>query len=183
VIHKIDPEAKVTVGAHSIPYVTDITIRTPWKYKRRNLYSDDQLMKAGYQRSLPILDAFLKSVGFADGAAGNHRLGTLDYYQIHYYEQNDAPRRGEVFEGVSVNHHPKSYWQMDKPLVVGEFYGTESSVARMEHLLNTGYAGAWGWSYIETRGVPEPGKTQWDYLKPIMKEFARAHSDVLKPAR
>ncbi len=180
VIHKIDSSAKVTVGAHSIPYLTDMPISLPFKYKRWNLYSDGELMTAGYQRSLPILDELLRSVGFEDGAGGDLKLGTLDFYQVHYYEENDAPAEGWVFEDVSVNARPKAHFQMDKPLVVGEFYGTESSVARLEGLLQTGYSGAWGWSYIETRKVPEARRTQWDYLRPIFKTFSLAHPELIE---
>ncbi|MDZ7371257.1 MAG: cellulase family glycosylhydrolase [candidate division KSB1 bacterium] len=47
-------------------------------------------------------------------AAGGDSLGVLDFYQVHYY-----PRWYN--EAYSPFHHPAAYWQLDKPVLIGEF--------------------------------------------------------------
>ncbi len=74
---------------------------------------------------------------------GGDADGKLDFYCFHYYDNT----------GLSPFENPYSYWQLDKPLVIAEFYpfcnhcGTGSS---FEKLYNTGYAGALGWAWNES---------------------------------
>ncbi|MES1178339.1 MAG: hypothetical protein ABUL62_28720 [Myxococcales bacterium] len=81
-------------------------------------------------------DAALKSVG---GKA----TGTLDFYEVHYYTQN----------GISNSpfKHPASYWNLDKKLVMGEFFAATTDGTNKDdtytYLFNNGYNGAWAWSY------------------------------------
>lgn len=76
-------------------------------------------------------------------ARGGDPDGKLDFYCFHYYDNI----------GQSPFEHPYSYWQLDKPLVIAEFYpycshcGTGSS---FENLYKNGYAGAMGWAWNES---------------------------------
>jgi hypothetical protein len=76
-------------------------------------------------------------------AAGGMQTGTLDFYEVHYYTSNGTAN--------SCFMHPASYWQLDKKLVMGEFYAaTTDGVSQDDtytYLYNNGYNGAWAWSY------------------------------------
>ncbi|KXX66492.1 PKD domain-containing protein [Flammeovirga sp. SJP92] len=77
-------------------------------------------------------------------AAGGDALGILDYYQVHYYSWAGTTYSPFV--------HPASHWELDKPLVIGEFYvedqpGSVAEEDLFKILYNNGYAGAWGWQY------------------------------------
>ncbi|MBD0400630.1 PKD domain-containing protein [Flammeovirga sp. EKP202] len=77
-------------------------------------------------------------------AAGGDALGILDYYQVHYYSWAGTTYSPFV--------HPASHWELDKPLVIGEFYVEDQPGAVAEEdlfkiLYDNGYAGAWGWQY------------------------------------
>jgi hypothetical protein len=88
-------------------------------------------------------------------AAGKDSLGTLDFYMVHYYTQ---------YSGTSESpfHNPKSYWKLDKPLVIGEFsalgvYGGQissslSPVEAYNYAYNNGYAGALSWTMTNHDG-------------------------------
>jgi hypothetical protein len=92
-------------------------------------------------------------------SAGGDSLGTLDFYQAHYYSG--------FGEGESPFAHPYSYWSLDKPFVVGEFaahgpnvpqYGTPNSVPpttenAYKYLYDNGYAGAWSWTWTGGDGL------------------------------
>ena len=94
----------------------------------RNLYRDDRMIAA------------------ADG----DELATLDFYEPHYYNNEGQDGRWSPF------HHPASYWQVDKPIVIGEFYNTENLNVLGENLpgqdmcqrlVTYGYAGGWPWQW------------------------------------
>jgi hypothetical protein len=83
--------------------------------------------------------------------AGKDSLGVLDFYMVHYYEWGGTE--------YSPFHHPASYWQLDKPIVVGEFsardpYAGIDSKAAYDSLFNNGYAGAisWTWTGHDSNG-------------------------------
>ncbi len=76
--------------------------------------------------------------------AGKDSLGTLDFYMVHYYDW--------AKEEYSPFHHPASYWQLDKPMVVGEFSAMGpvegiDIIAAHNSLYHKGYAGALSWSW------------------------------------
>jgi mannan endo-1,4-beta-mannosidase len=101
-----------------------------------NLYRDDRMVAA------------------ADGDP----LATLDFYEPHYYDNEGDGGAWSVF------HHPAAYWNVDKPIVIGEFYTHEplsllGEVIQPEQmcqrLIDHGYAGGWPWQWNE---YPEPVK-------------------------
>jgi mannan endo-1,4-beta-mannosidase len=95
-----------------------------------NLYRDDRLIAA------------------ADGDP----LATFDFYEPHYYDNEGDGGAWSPF------HHPASYWQVDKPIVIGEFYALEAlnllgetiqPKDMCQRLLDLGYAGGWPWQWNE----------------------------------
>ncbi|HOK65657.1 MAG TPA: CBM35 domain-containing protein [Anaerohalosphaeraceae bacterium] len=80
-------------------------------------------------------------------AAGGDADGTLDFYCIHYYDWAGAAHSPFL--------HPASYWGLDKPLVIAEFYPncTYCTNQSYETLYQNGYAGALAWSWTDT--VPQ----------------------------
>ncbi len=119
-IHRMVPGALVSNGAGNFATMTDIEGHT-------NYYRDDRLI-----------------------AAGGDPLGTLDFYQVHYYPDNFAL-------SLSPFHRPADWWQLDKPIVIGEFPsksieedGNAPSYTRVEAYklaYEYGYAGALAWDY------------------------------------
>jgi len=97
----------------------------------RNYWKDECLVKAG-------------------GEAG----GVLDFYQIHSYPWNNK------FEDQSpFGNHDSDYYQLDKPLVVGEFPNDDDnagfSVPQLyEYAYNHGFDGAWCWAAVDDDGQP-----------------------------
>ncbi|MHC4248070.1 MAG: glycoside hydrolase 5 family protein [Planctomycetota bacterium] len=93
-------------------------------------------------------------------AAGGHRKGVLDYYQVQFYPKH----RGD---DLSPFHNPVQHWGLDKPIVIGEFpcYGClevpgvkfrpSSKLDIVEcynYLYDNGYAGGLAWFYTGYRG-------------------------------
>jgi len=76
--------------------------------------------------------------------AGGEPAGILDFYMFHYYAWGK--------EALSPFHHPASYWELDKPLVIGEFsakgpYDGIDAAKAHKYLYENGYAGAWSWTW------------------------------------
>ena len=99
-------------------------------------------------------------------AAGGKQNGTLDFYQVHYYTTNGASN--------SPFTRPASYWMLDKKLVMGEFFTRDTDgVAKNDlytKLYDTGYSGAWAWSYNADE--------KWPSMQAPMQAVFTAHSDV-----
>lgn len=95
-----------------------------------NLYRDDRLM----------------------ALANNNPLAVLDFYEPHYY--NNESKNG----AWSPFHHDASYWQLDKPIVIGEFH-VDSALNVLNKNIDgsdmcktlsiKGYAGGWPWQWLE----------------------------------
>lgn len=86
-------------------------------------------------------------------AQGGDPDGYLDFYMVHYYDW--AGTTGSPF------HYPASYWNLDKPLVIGEFAanGPISGIdtqSAYDSLITNGYAGGLTWQYNgeEMGGLP-----------------------------
>ena len=177
-IHRAAPGALVTVAAHSMPYTSDAPMKLEgWRPPARNLYSDAALV-----------------------AAGGDEDGTLDFYQVHSYPNWQDPK-DEFNSQYMPFLNPKTRWQLDKPLLVGEFWdaiggrgeGTLSADAWYK-LFADGYAGGLGWAYFEVTeefggaaivkgsGGGQPGREprrvvakhqMRDRFAPLIREVAR----------
>lgn len=100
-------------------------------------------------------------------AAGGEANGILDFYQFHYYPQHFG-------NAYSPFHRPASFWDVDKPIVIGEFpvAGVEDKAS--PHLTTTecyqrameyGYAGVMAWDYSGFGGGDiETAKEGLEYL-------------------
>lgn len=93
---------------------------------------------------------------------GGDTDGYLDYYTVHYYDWAGAAH--------SPFNKPVSYWKIDKPLVIAEFYPQETfGVERdslFKNLYELGYAGALGWTY----NSPSHWPTMWQDMTTGLKE-------------
>lgn len=115
-------------------------------------------------------------------AAGGREQGTLDYYQVHFYKH--------FRRALSPFAHPAEYWQLDKPIVIGEFWaetGTEEEGTDVPadefytRLFETGYAGAWAWQYQHIDHTNE-GEVdlRWPSMKPAMEALYSRYPDELE---
>ncbi|MFP4164622.1 MAG: hypothetical protein ACLFQB_14035 [Chitinispirillaceae bacterium] len=93
-------------------------------------------------------------------AAGGDEDGYLDFYMGHYYPEWQD-------ESISPFHNPASHWNMDRPILIGEFPAKDWSssttgpssgqplktsktiVEAFEHAYDNGYAGALSWAMTE----------------------------------
>ncbi|GLC37390.1 hypothetical protein PLESTM_000578500 [Pleodorina starrii] len=149
-VHKADPQAKVTVGAHSMPYCTD----AQWLKGRiddfetspRDLYSD-----AALRRAFQLRDG---SVGPGWDPSG---LGTLDFYAPHGYPDWG---RDDITRLTSPFYLSVCAFQLDKPALIGEFWTQVSDKEPLTadnwlKLHDTGgYMGGLGWAMLQV--VEEP---------------------------
>ncbi|MBN2519805.1 MAG: T9SS type A sorting domain-containing protein [Bacteroidales bacterium] len=70
--------------------------------------------------------------------------GYLDFYQVHHY---DFP--------INPFEHHFDYWNLDKPLLIGEFHpGCDDcgDFSNYETIIDSGYAGAMGWMWLDSYG-------------------------------
>lgn len=76
-------------------------------------------------------------------AAGGDADGTLDFYCVHYYDWGA--------DAICPFTHDASYWGLDKPLVIAEFFPDCDYCTSDPHetLYQRGYAGALGWSWTD----------------------------------
>ncbi|HKI47313.1 MAG TPA: discoidin domain-containing protein, partial [Balneolales bacterium] len=121
-IHRTDPDAKVTNGSWSLVSQTDVNLSSSGT-QNYNYYRDDRLI-----------------------AAGGDPKGTLDFYEVHYYDWQSA--------GITPILHSASTWKLNKPLVIGEFF-LPDNVAGVPYqnvyktYLQEGYAGALVWQWFD----------------------------------
>ena len=108
-------------------------------------------------------------------AAGSKANGTLDFYEVHYYN---------TYSGASANSpflNPVSYWGLDKKVVVGEFWtDTTDGVAAdalYTKLYDNAYSGAWGWQYanVDNPGPTSGASTIWPAMQKPMNDLKAAH--------
>ena len=96
-------------------------------------------------------------------AQGGDEDGTLDFYMVHYYSWGGTT--------LSPFHHPASYWELDKPIVIAEFAaaGPIEGVSALDaytYLYENGYAGAmaWTWTNHDGHGGVEDAAPGMQYL-------------------
>jgi hypothetical protein len=131
-------------------------------------------------------------------AAGGDPDGTLDFYCVHYYPEH-------FDEDLSPFHHPKSYWGLDKPVVIAEFPSKgirsyDGKICVPEKQLSTeeawrwaieqGYAGALSWTYSNHDGfgglndsidaIASVASLYGDYVQMDRSELDRSPS-LVKP--
>ena len=86
-------------------------------------------------------------------SAGGDPDGILDFYSVHYYAQHFG-------EDQSPFHNDASHWELDKPIVVAEFWPTDQRGVAAEDLYTTlydrGYAGALAWSWSDNSEPWQP---------------------------
>lgn len=88
--------------------------------------------------------------------AGGDEEGYLDFYQIHYYPDHFG-------NDYSPFHRPASHWDLDKPVVIGEFpaSGVDSNKVDApvtitncyKKAMEYGYAGVMAWNYTGFQGA------------------------------
>jgi Bacterial Ig domain/Carbohydrate binding module (family 35)/Cellulase (glycosyl hydrolase family 5) len=167
-IHRADRNAQVTSGSWSFLALTDVPtislgkagaelaqlslaekqqIAAGFNQKYRSSLSTDEIMLY-LQRLASVANYNYYSDSRLIGAGGDPD-GTLDFYSVHYYS-GIVPSNPT---SISPFHHPKSYWGLDKPLVVAEFALQNTSgiskTSLYEILYQTGYAGALAWSWTD----------------------------------
>jgi hypothetical protein len=105
--------------------------------------------------------------------AGGKATGTLDFYEVHYYQVNGS--------GNNVFANPRSFWGLsDKKLVIGEFaaYANDTSPVAVSdsftYLFTNGYDGAWAWSYTEGNS-----NYKWPSMQTPMKNLYTAQKDTV----
>jgi hypothetical protein len=159
-IHTADPSAKVTNAAW-----TFIAVGGEHGQSGMNYYSDSALKAAGGQAN-----------------------GTLDYYQVHYYDNWGTVGQADP---VSPFIYPASSWNLDKPIIIGEFWpvdsplldgGTLPANALYTTLYNNGFKGAWAWQYAnsDTPGPSSGMATKWPAMQAPMQALETAHAADLE---
>jgi hypothetical protein len=150
-VHAADPTALFTNGAWTLLANTDVD-------GHKNYYSDSQLT-----------------------SIGGKATGTLDFYQIHYYDNWGKPGDADV---ISPLVHPASYWKLDKPLMVGEFWAVDTGAVLADDiytkLYDTGYSGAWAWQYANADNPGPTSPTKWPAMKAGMDKLYAAHKADLE---
>jgi hypothetical protein len=136
-IHTADPAARVTNGSQTFDYCSSVSGKSNW-------YSDSALR-----------------------AAGGKQNGTLDFYEVHYYDANESQASGTA---LSPFGHPAPYWGLDKKLVIGEFYAVTTDGVRTNdlytNLYNSGYNGAWAWQYNDGGNTPSARRSSGRRCRP-----------------
>jgi hypothetical protein len=159
-IHNADPSAKVTNGAW-----TFIAIGGEHGQSGTNYYSDAALKAAG---------------GMANG--------TLDYYEVHYYDNWGTVGQADP---VSPFIYTASSWNLDKAILVGEFWavaspeldgGTFAANSLYTTLYSNGYKGAWAWQYAnsDSPGPASGASTKWPAMQAPMQALETAHAADLQ---
>ena len=100
----------------------------------------------------------------------------LDFYTVHYYDWG--------WTVLSPFHHDKSFWKLDKPLAVAEFYMNDSFGVRwqdsFETLYDRGYAGALGWQWFDTYANREGISHNWPRVLENTRRMAAAHPESIE---
>lgn len=118
-------------------------------------------------------------------AAGGDNDGYLDFYMIHYYPEWAGSDKSPF-------HNPASHWNMDRPILIGEFPAkswstsmkspagnqlrtTKTIVDAYEYAYENGYAGAMSWCMSE----PDSGSILGNYLTtaPALEALFDKHKD------
>ncbi|MGO9480780.1 MAG: discoidin domain-containing protein [Candidatus Kryptoniota bacterium] len=174
-IHRTDQNALVTNGAWAFQSLTSVTPAIAAKESRLKTLesmSPAQLQtltkefngiyrtNLNGQQVMDYMDKLAANTShnyYSDSqliAAGGDSLGTLDFYSVHYYAW-----MGKAYAPFLV---PCSTWNLDKPVVVGEFqfsdilgsglFSALTSQAIYPDIYSNGYAGAVNWAWNTVTG-------------------------------
>ncbi len=152
-IHRIDNKLKVTNGSWSFLAHTDISTNLS-KTSTNSLLTENELFRIEEKYGInisgeEIIDSFSSTENYnyyTDSrliSIGGDSLGYLDFYTVHYYD----------WAGTSLSpfHHSYEYWQLDKELVIAEFFLNDLFGLKYSELfqllIDNGYAGALGWAW------------------------------------
>ena len=160
-VHRWAPGQLVTAGSWGFFGSTDIVLQGEganwWPGPNRNLYADDRLI-----------------------AAGGDSLGTLDFYQVHFYDQSFPTI-------LSPFANPVAHWKLDKPVLIGEFpsFGLKYREPKMtiaqafEAAYQGSYAGALTWQF----NPQDSAYTGWwEQARAGAKALQDAHAGMIDPA-
>ena len=174
-IHRAAPGSLVTVGADNIIYTSDRPglARNSWEPANQNWYSDARLV-----------------------SAGGDAQGTLDFYQAHSYPDWSDPNVNDIDRDQMPFFRPKSYFQLDKPLLAGEFWDAVAGGPQGKNpltpqawfdLAGNGYAGGLGWAWFDVReefgaSLAHPYRyvvkhQMQDHWKPLLQEVTAKMRD------
>lgn len=143
-----------------------------WKEKTREDSMRETVREIG--AAVHANSPALVTVGMAmlDGLPMVKGLG-LDYYQAHWY---DYMQPGNWCALCTDYAEVQSRYDLDAPLVIGEFYlgsDVESPHVRLEDFYNKGYAGAWAWS-LYPESTHDKLEIDWN----SMRIFGGRHDDL-----
>jgi hypothetical protein len=172
-IHRADPGALVTNGSWSFISQTDVptaAAASAADMSPARIVDIERsfFRKYGvFQRAEEILQPTLGSGGnynyYTDARlieAGGDPDGTLDIYNVHYYDWAGTP--------LSPFHNPYAFWNLDKPLAVTEFFMQDTFGVAYDALYGAlydgGYAGAMGWQWFD-------GEPHWSRMLASMEQM------------
>jgi len=188
-IHRADSNAYVTTGPGSFQTVTDVnTLGKLSKFSQSQLKEATEIFNASHREAITAaqMSEYLNKISaiantnlYRDErliAAGGDSLGTLDFYAPHYYNYGSS--------ALSPLTHTLSYWQLDKPVAIGEFWmQTTDGIASTSYyskLFENNYAGALAWSWTDFPNTPNnklnAATDTWENLKYM---FANYREDIL----
>jgi hypothetical protein len=121
--------------------------------------------------------------------AGGKNNGILDFYQVHFYPEHQTTAQNPF-------DHPFSYWNLTKPLVIGEFsaagwdkerfpaykVATKTPAQLYLYAYNQGYAGALSWEYKNFNDDVAKEAVDHNYAaaKPGMEALAAQYEQYIK---
>jgi hypothetical protein len=111
--------------------------------------------------------------------AGGDRQGVLDFYTVHYYDWGKTK--------LSPFHHDASHWQLDKPVVVAEFFLRNDifGIAKenlYQTLFDRGYAGALGWQWVDYAQKRDNNEASWPAMLVNMRSLQQRPSQETEVA-
>ncbi len=180
-IHRADPAAQVTTGAWSFIVQSDVnplakaggvpaaaSLSAPEQARIESAFAAHYGARVSAGEILSRFSAAWANYYRDDRliAAGGDPAGTLDFYTVHYYDWGGV--------ALSPFHHPYTFWKLDKPLVVGEFYANDTYgvpyPSLYRNLLAGGYAGAMTWQWYRN-AVQQPRTKQ------LLQDILALHPD------
>ena len=121
-------------------------------------------------------------------AQGGKANGTLDFYEVHYYDNWGTVGAADP---VSPFIYTAASWNLDKPILVGEFWsvdspalagGTIAAANLYTTLFTNGYKGAWAWQYAnsDNPGPASGAATKWPAMETPMQNLNTADKAALQ---